>query len=145
MAALGRDVIVASTTGSFALLIIMVLGGFVLSRGDLTIEVIRLLISTADVIQILILKTSSFFASEAVPKWWLWGYWISPLMYGQNAITVNEFLGKNWRHVIIYFSQSLCSSTKRKLIEGRMIVINDYVEISLCYRFHLIRQNPWEF
>lgn len=95
MAALGRDVIVASTTGSFAMLIIMVLGGFVLSRGDLTIEVIRLLISTADVIQILILKSSCLFASEAVPKWWLWGYWVSPLMYGQNAITVNEFLGKN--------------------------------------------------
>ncbi|KAM5564596.1 pleiotropic drug resistance protein 1-like [Rosa sericea] len=68
MAAIGRSVIVASTFGTFALLIILVLGGFVLSR-------------------------------EAVPKWWLWGYWVSPLMYGQNAIAVNEFLGKSWSHV----------------------------------------------
>ncbi|KAL5710887.1 transcription factor [Ranunculus cassubicifolius] len=67
-AALGRDVIVASTCGSFALVIIMVLGGFVLSR-------------------------------DAVPKWWIWGYWASPLMYGQNAILVNEFFGKSWSHV----------------------------------------------
>lgn len=36
MAALGRTVIVASTVGSFALLAVQVLGGFVISRGDLT-------------------------------------------------------------------------------------------------------------
>ncbi|KAK6129762.1 hypothetical protein DH2020_036499 [Rehmannia glutinosa] len=28
-----------------------------------------------------------------VKKWWLWGYWSSPLMYAQNAILVNEFTG----------------------------------------------------
>ncbi|PON90758.1 ABC type transporter protein [Trema orientale] len=68
MAAVGRNIIVANTFGSFVLLVVMVLGGFVLSRED-------------------------------IPKWWLWGYWVSPLMYGQNAIAVNEFLGKSWRHI----------------------------------------------
>ena len=34
MAALGRNVIVANTFGSFALLAVLVLGGFVLSRGE---------------------------------------------------------------------------------------------------------------
>lgn len=33
MAALGRDIIVANTVGAFALLTVMVLGGFVISRG----------------------------------------------------------------------------------------------------------------
>ncbi|KAF5198939.1 Abc transporter g family member [Thalictrum thalictroides] len=68
LAAAGRDVIVTNTCGSFALLVLMVLGGFVLSRED-------------------------------VKKWWIWGYWISPLMYGQNALAANEFLGKQWRDV----------------------------------------------
>ncbi|KAL5184898.1 ABC transporter G family member 39 [Glycine soja] len=68
MAAFGRDVIVANTVGSFALLIVLVLGGFVISR-------------------------------ENVHKWFVWGYWSSPLMYGQNAIAVNEFLGHSWRKV----------------------------------------------
>ncbi|EXB94131.1 Pleiotropic drug resistance protein 1 [Morus notabilis] len=68
IASVGRDVIVANTFGSFVLLLVMVLGGFILSREDIT-------------------------------KWLLWGYWVSPLMYGQNAIAVNEFLGKSWRHV----------------------------------------------
>ncbi|KAJ7966133.1 Pleiotropic drug resistance ABC transporter [Quillaja saponaria] len=69
VAALGRDVVVASTVGAFAFLVVMVLGGFVISR-------------------------------ENVPKWWLWGYWFSPMMYGQNAIAVNEFLGRSWKHVL---------------------------------------------
>ncbi|XP_027333289.1 pleiotropic drug resistance protein 1-like isoform X2 [Abrus precatorius] len=68
MAALGRDVIVANTVGGFALLVVLALGGFVISRED-------------------------------VHKWFLWGYWSSPLMYGQNAIAVNEFLGHSWTKV----------------------------------------------
>ncbi|KAJ4707956.1 Pleiotropic drug resistance ABC transporter [Melia azedarach] len=69
MGALGRNIIVANTFGSFALLTILVMGGFILSRDN-------------------------------VKKWWLWGYWFSPMMYGQNAIAVNEFLGKSWSHIL---------------------------------------------
>ncbi|XP_029125540.1 pleiotropic drug resistance protein 1 [Cajanus cajan] len=69
MGAVGRNIIVANTVGSFALLAVMVMGGFILSRVD-------------------------------VKKWWLWGYWFSPMMYAQNAIAVNEFLGKSWSHAL---------------------------------------------
>ncbi|KAM3236224.1 pleiotropic drug resistance protein 1-like [Capsicum annuum] len=34
---------------------------------------------------------------EDVKKWWIWGYWISPLMYSVNSILVNEFDGKKWK------------------------------------------------
>ncbi|KAK7410283.1 hypothetical protein VNO78_00953 [Psophocarpus tetragonolobus] len=76
MGAVGRNIIVANTVGSFALLAVMVMGGFILSRVD-------------------------------VKKWWLWGYWSSPMMYGQNAIAVNEFLGKSWSHVPPNSTESL--------------------------------------
>ncbi|KAI3868276.1 hypothetical protein MKX03_000187, partial [Papaver bracteatum] len=33
---------------------------------------------------------------ENVKKWWIWGYWISPLMYGTNAALANEFYGSRW-------------------------------------------------
>ncbi|KAF7830249.1 pleiotropic drug resistance protein 1 [Senna tora] len=68
LGSVGRNLIVANTFGTFSLLAIMVLGGFMISKDD-------------------------------VKKWWLWGYWFSPMMYGQNAITVNEFLGKSWAHI----------------------------------------------
>lgn len=66
--ALGRSMIVANTFGSFALLTLFALGGFVLSRKD-------------------------------VKPWWIWGYWSSPMMYAQNAVGVNEFLGHSWSHI----------------------------------------------
>ncbi|KAL7600884.1 hypothetical protein Lser_V15G22000 [Lactuca serriola] len=69
IAALGRNIIVANTVGSFAFLAFIVLGGFVLARDD-------------------------------IKSWWAWGYWLSPLMYGQNGMAVNEFLGKDWRQVL---------------------------------------------
>ncbi|WCJ40334.1 ABC transporter G family member 40 [Euphorbia peplus] len=69
IAAAGRNMIVANTFGSFALLTLFALGGFVLSR-------------------------------DHIKKWWIWGYWVSPLMYGQNAMVVNEFLGKSWSKVL---------------------------------------------
>ncbi|KAJ3670857.1 hypothetical protein LUZ60_008283 [Juncus effusus] len=66
---LSRDMVVANTVGAFALLVIMVLGGFILSHDN-------------------------------IKKWWIWGYWISPLMYAQNAISTNEFLGHSWSKIL---------------------------------------------
>ncbi|KAI5320501.1 PREDICTED: ABC transporter [Prunus dulcis] len=65
MGSLGRNMIVANTFGSFAMLVVMALGGYIISR-------------------------------DRIPKWWIWGFWFSPLMYTQNAASVNEFLGHSW-------------------------------------------------
>uniref|UniRef100_A0A0D9XCM6 ABC transporter domain-containing protein n=1 Tax=Leersia perrieri TaxID=77586 RepID=A0A0D9XCM6_9ORYZ len=67
--ALTRHPVIASTTGSFFILICMLSSGFLLPRGN-------------------------------VKKWWTWGYWISPLMYAQNALSVNEFLGHSWNKIM---------------------------------------------
>jgi ABC-type multidrug transport system ATPase subunit len=79
IASLGRTMIVANTFGSFALVIILLLGGFLLSRHD-------------------------------IKGWWIWGYWISPLMYAQNAISVNEFLGHSWNKPTLANNGSILSS-----------------------------------
>ncbi|XP_059595506.1 pleiotropic drug resistance protein 1 isoform X2 [Vitis vinifera] len=76
IAAAGRNMIVASTFGAFAVLMLMALGGFILSHDN-------------------------------VKKWWIWGYWSSPLMYAQNAIVVNEFLGKSWSKNVTNSTESL--------------------------------------
>ncbi|XP_022962387.1 ABC transporter G family member 35-like [Cucurbita moschata] len=60
-----RTMIIANTGGSLTLLIVFMLGGFTLPKGD-------------------------------IPKWWIWGYWISPMTYVYNAIGVNEMFAPRW-------------------------------------------------
>ncbi|TYG60325.1 hypothetical protein ES288_D07G059800v1 [Gossypium darwinii] len=67
IAASARNMIIANTFGSFALLILFALSGFILAKDD-------------------------------IKSWWIWGYWISPMMYGQSALMVNEFRGHQWSH-----------------------------------------------
>ncbi|MCO5606348.1 hypothetical protein L7F22_060536 [Adiantum nelumboides] len=35
-------------------------------------------------------------AKDQIPKWWIWFYWISPTMYAQNGLVINEFLADRW-------------------------------------------------
>ncbi|KAK6929099.1 ABC-2 type transporter [Dillenia turbinata] len=65
IAALGRTQVVANTLGTFTLLLVFVLGGFIVAKDD-------------------------------IKPWMIWGYYISPMMYGQNAIVINEFLDVRW-------------------------------------------------
>ncbi|MCH93603.1 ABC transporter G family member 31-like, partial [Trifolium medium] len=65
MASIARDMVLANTFGSAALLIIFLMGGFIVPKG-------------------------------MIKPWWIWGYWLSPLTYGQRAITVNEFTATRW-------------------------------------------------
>ncbi|XP_038885457.1 ABC transporter G family member 42-like isoform X2 [Benincasa hispida] len=60
-----RTMIIANTGGSLTLLIVFMLGGFTLPKGE-------------------------------IPKWWIWGYWISPMTYCYNAISVNEMFAPRW-------------------------------------------------
>ncbi|GJT46896.1 pleiotropic drug resistance protein 1-like protein [Tanacetum coccineum] len=68
ISSLGRNINVAKTFGSFGLLTIFFLGGFILARDD-------------------------------IKGWWIWCYWFSPMMYGQNGLAVNEFLGDSWKKI----------------------------------------------
>ncbi|PSS07401.1 ABC transporter G family member 36 like [Actinidia chinensis var. chinensis] len=33
---------------------------------------------------------------DQIPKWWQWGYWISPMTYCFNALAVNEMFAPRW-------------------------------------------------
>ncbi|KAJ8773482.1 hypothetical protein K2173_004312 [Erythroxylum novogranatense] len=33
---------------------------------------------------------------DQIPKWWEWAYWISPLSYAYNAMSVNEMFAPRW-------------------------------------------------
>ncbi|XVE70385.1 hypothetical protein DITRI_Ditri10aG0068300 [Diplodiscus trichospermus] len=55
-----------------------------------------------------LLMFSGFILSrENMQKWLIWGYWTSPLMYVQTAISVNEFLGGSWNQALNGTKESL--------------------------------------
>ncbi|VVA26043.1 PREDICTED: pleiotropic drug resistance [Prunus dulcis] len=92
IAAVGRTEIVASTIGTFTLLMVFVLGGFIVSKND-------------------------------IKPWMIWGYYISPMMYGQNAIAINEFLDKRWSTPINGSSQPTVGKT---LLKERGLFVDEY-------------------
>ncbi|KAM5583255.1 ABC transporter G family member 31-like [Rosa sericea] len=65
MASLARDMVIANTFGSAALIIIFSFGGFIIPK-------------------------------DSIKPWWEWAFWISPLSYGQRALSVNEFTAVRW-------------------------------------------------
>ncbi|KAK1387680.1 hypothetical protein POM88_015858 [Heracleum sosnowskyi] len=65
IAAVSRIQVVSNSLGTFTILLVLLLGGFIVAKDDIV-------------------------------SWMKWGYYISPLMYGQNAIAVNEFLDERW-------------------------------------------------
>ncbi|XP_031100886.1 ABC transporter G family member 31 [Ipomoea triloba] len=65
MAAISRDIVISNTFGSAALLVILLMGGFIMPK-------------------------------EMIKPWWIWAFWVSPLSYGQRAISVNEFTATRW-------------------------------------------------
>lgn len=51
----------------------------------------------ASALLIIIVFSGFLIPRPSIPNWWRWGCWISPLYYGETAITVNEFLAPRWR------------------------------------------------
>ncbi|KAB1199716.1 Pleiotropic drug resistance protein 2 [Morella rubra] len=92
IAALGRTEVVANTLGTFTLLIVFVLGGFVVSKDD-------------------------------IKSWMIWGYYISPMMYGQNAIAINEFLDERWSSPVINSNEPTVGKT---LLKGKGLFTEEY-------------------
>lgn len=78
-------------------------------------------------------KKSVFHSDSAddVKKWWIWGYWTSPLMYAQNGILVNEFNGHSWRKVSVehnLYINNKCtvSRTHLSISDGNFPIIYSY-------------------
>ncbi|XP_019252159.1 PREDICTED: pleiotropic drug resistance protein 1-like isoform X2 [Nicotiana attenuata] len=85
---------------------------------------------------------------DDVKKWWIWAYWISPLMYSMNSILVNEFDGKNWKHIAPNGNESLGAAVVRArgffpdaywywigigALIGFIMILNIFYSLGLAY------------
>ncbi|GAB2225413.1 hypothetical protein Droror1_Dr00006205 [Drosera rotundifolia] len=93
---------------------------------------------------------------ENMKTWWLWGYWISPMMYAQNGIAVNEFLGKSWSYTPPNSTESIGITVLKSqgllpyaywywlsigALSGFMIICNILYSLALTF-LHPLRRPP---
>ncbi|VAI89879.1 unnamed protein product [Triticum turgidum subsp. durum] len=58
---------------------------------------------------------------DFIPKWWTWGYWISPLVYGYNALVVNEFYATRWMDKFVTDKNGVSKRLGIAILEGTNI------------------------
>ncbi|OEL16174.1 ABC transporter G family member 42 [Dichanthelium oligosanthes] len=59
-----------------------------------------------------------------IPKWWIWGYWISPLMYGFNALAVNEFYAPRWMNKFVLDQNGVPKRLGVSMLEGANVFVD---------------------
>ncbi|GAY57255.1 hypothetical protein CUMW_178040 [Citrus unshiu] len=69
VASVFQTVVAAMTAGSFAILLVLLFGGFVISK-------------------------------PSMPMWLKWGFWISPVTYGEIGLSLNEFHAPRWQKML---------------------------------------------
>ncbi|KAH9288622.1 hypothetical protein KI387_032739, partial [Taxus chinensis] len=60
---------------------------------------------------------------DSIPKWWIWGYWCSPVLYAQNSLVLNEMLDPRWnKHGAVISEERLAKQQgtgSDKITEGQ--------------------------
>ncbi|KAF8034803.1 hypothetical protein BT93_C0964 [Corymbia citriodora subsp. variegata] len=69
LASIFQTMVASSTASSFAILILLLFGGFVIPK-------------------------------SSMPDWLKWGFWVSPLSYGEIGLSVNEFDAPRWKKIL---------------------------------------------
>ncbi|KAJ4721742.1 Pleiotropic drug resistance ABC transporter [Melia azedarach] len=69
LASVFQNMVAAMTAGSFAILLVLLFGGFVITK-------------------------------PAMPVWLKWGFWVSPVTYGEIGLSLNEFLASRWQKML---------------------------------------------
>ena len=72
----------------------------------------------------------------------IWGYYVSPMMYGQNAIAINEFLDDRWGGVSFLKSLLICSYTSIITICSLISLDHRLKLLSLTKHFILSLEQP---
>ncbi|KAJ6322284.1 hypothetical protein OIU77_012203 [Salix suchowensis] len=73
---------------------------------------------TASIFQTVVAST---LAGTSMPAWLEWGFWLSPLTYGEIGLTVNEFLAPRWGKV-----SSANATIGQQILESRGLNFHGY-------------------
>ncbi|MBA0608693.1 hypothetical protein Godav_020883, partial [Gossypium davidsonii] len=73
IASLFQTIVASTTVGALAIMIVLLFGGFILPRRKIYDAM-----------------------NTSLPSWLEWGFWLSPLTYGEIGLSLNEFLAPRW-------------------------------------------------
>ena len=63
-------------------------------------------------------------SADDLEPWIIWGYYVSPMTYGQNAIAINEFLDERWSTV--------------SPVYGLRTLVRTFFKLEFCTHHYLI-------
>ncbi|XP_052175461.1 pleiotropic drug resistance protein 2-like [Diospyros lotus] len=66
-------------------------------------------------------------AKKDIEPFMIWGYYISPMMYGQNAIVMNEFLDKRWNTMVADPTTKQNTTLGKTLLDSRSFFTDEYM------------------
>ncbi|KAI4322384.1 hypothetical protein L6164_022086 [Bauhinia variegata] len=79
-----------------------------------------------------------FVLGDDIQSWLIWAYYISPMMYGQNAIAINEFLDDRWSTRTTNSSQPTVGKT---LLHDRGLFLTEswyWISIGALFGFSIL-------
>lgn len=99
-AAVFQTMVAAMSAGSSFMLFVFIFSGFIIPRRKNTKKLLDIYINS----HILVCLYGCQLCTASMPAWLKWGFWLSPLSYGEIGVSVNEFLAPRWQKVSILFS-----------------------------------------
>lgn len=95
-----QTVVASTTAGSISILFLLSFGGFIIPHSKFLVLYL-LLFFYLNAFNRLTNQTKEWnlLHVAAMPSWLKWGFWVSPLSYGEIGLAVNEFLSPRWNKV----------------------------------------------
>lgn len=95
IASLFRTMVASITAGSIAIMITLLFCGFVIPKRKTSYAIVPT--TSPKIIEVTFFPVC--FIAASMPSWLKWGFYLSPLTYGEIGLTVNEFLAPTWEKV----------------------------------------------
>lgn len=92
-------VVISMTMGTVCILSVILFGGFIVPKCKISKNCSSIYLNVSK--PTICLTISCFLPAASMPSWLEWGFWVSPLTYGEIGLTVNEFRAPRWEKVVL--------------------------------------------
>lgn len=99
VASIFQTAVASMTAGSIAIMGCLLFGGFVIPKRTISHNLVNRIFRW--------LFWTTYPIAASMPAWLQWGFWISPMTYGEIGLTTNEFLAPRWEKVLTSLAFSM--------------------------------------